>query len=75
MSLKNASNLSHNMENSLRAFVQAQFQTIQMLQQSNQAYIAAFDALARAIAAPRRLITDEQGRPIGTEPIPLQPNQ
>lgn len=49
----------------IRGLVQAQIDVLQVAQQGNAAFVAALDALTTAVAAPRRLIEDANGNPIG----------
>ena len=61
-----------NIKEAMQSLVQAQMQVLQVSQQGNQAFAAALMQLADAIAAPRQLVTDSTGRPVGVTRVQQQ---
>lgn len=60
-----ANSAGEDVSQALRALVEAQFNVMMIAQQSEMDFIAALNALVNAITAPRRLIEDAAGNPIG----------
>lgn len=54
------------------SFAQTMEQLVQAQRQQGDAMAQAVAQLARALSAPRRLVTDAQGRPVGSEPVNQQ---
>lgn len=75
MSIMEATNdTQKSLDQAVRGLVESQFQLLQMMQINNQMFAAAIDALAQAISAPRQLITDANGNPVGAAPQLQQGN-
>lgn len=62
------SNSQDDLAKAFHGLIDAQYAFLQIAQQGNLACIAALQAVAQAASAPRRLITDDAGRPIGSQP-------
>lgn len=76
MSLTTDLNAAHDqLTQALSALIDAQRNFLQIAQQGNQATIAAFTMLTQALSAPRQIIEDDNGNPIGVMPVLHQEDQ
>lgn len=76
MSLANDIDTTHaELRQALQHVVEAQFRVVQIAAQGNLAFIAALEALARTIAAPRYLTHDAEGNLVGVSSPPPQQSQ
>lgn len=66
MSITDTTNQTHDaLQEAIKGLIDTQFQLLMMTQQSSQVFAAAIAALSQAMSAPRKLITDDAGNPIG----------
>lgn len=66
MSISDKTTQTHDsLQEAIKGLIDTQFQLLMMTQQSSQVFSAAIAALSQAMSAPRKLITDAAGNPVG----------
>lgn len=73
MSIMQSTNeVQSNLKQAIQTLLESQYNLMQISQQGNTAFAAALAQLAQAITAPRTLINDANGNPVG---VSYQSNQ